>query len=1068
MAKKMRKLLALVLALVLTVGQVVAPATATEGTDPIVEVSSYVDADTGAQVTVTVTQESSTDAGITTSTTSTTTESSLVQDTTQTDSTQWESITTQTGSDTQPGNPTISTDTNIVTDVKGEETTTVTDTNDGYYEKVSAEINGQETTTVTGTTITTTTEEGVITGDASVTEKTRTEDLKDSTTNTDNGFVGGRENIGQWNDGEIKEGDIVSQTPETSTEIMDNFEHNGDVTLELKPDEKWVSKSWDIGLDDLAKVPAGATVTEKKDKNGNVIGWTVTYQEKVTSSTTPSDSTVTEGTWNPVGQEQSSYVNPGNYSVGTTTEGDDLNVVANGQSVTTKIEEIYVDGVYQGYRIITTTTTKVTGEATDEEVGTRTDASYEKVEGEVLNTGYTMPEVPTTGTTNNEDGTVSTVSYTVIEEDGQPKGYAILTETRDADGKLIRTETRNVYGTEHTSQTTVETDPTAERTTTTTLSTKTEVQEIRTTETAQKMEKVDNRVNTYETTIVKETDTYELIETDAGTFFLYKGKMYEVKAMGNHGEADVDTLTPDIDLITAKEGKDLVNWAENDTGLKDAYNNAANDLFPEGYEFRYVGYGAGSSLSINYGNSSSGTVQFALRDSEGNLHYVYCCDLNTNAKSGTYYEIENLKDAGYYSTAEGNDTVDHIRTVATNGFWATEGDANDIGTLEAVKALLKKYDAYFDADLTAVANSLTEGEALSATQAALWKYGNKGSKPNENNLVYNNNGVHEHNVKALYELLTSDILMKDTTDTSTDLIDKEDIIGSTVTIHGEATNADGSVKTVDGNTVYNTDVSFQLNVEKSSITGNLVVKVVQDGKVIRTEQIVTDDSNWVGQLLAGKESNGSTTYTIEGLELIEGVKFSLNLEGTQDMEEGVYLYTAKGGNSTSQTFVGVASGERDVNLEVDLVFQVSDPKVKHTNKVVTAVREDIQEGTRVSNRTDKKVNTETRNSGNIKTDVSHDIDIVSTVTTTETKQNITKEERKWESYLEYLLEILKGDDGNPDGDDEGGNRRGSTILDEAVPLAAAPRTGDFSGLWASISAVSLAGMAWLGLKRKED
>ena len=42
------------------------------------------------------------------------------------------------------------------------------------------------------------------------------------------------------------------------------------------------------------------------------------------------------------------------------------------------------------------------------------------------------------------------------------------------------------------------------------------------------------------------------------------------------------------------------------------------------------------------------------------------------------------------------------------------------------------------------------------------------------------------------------------------------------------------------------------------------------------------------------------------------------------------------------------------------------------------------------------------------------------------------------------------------------------ILDEAVPLAAAPRTGDISGLWAAISAASLAGMAWLGLKRKED
>jgi len=1046
--------------------------------------SSYTDPGTGATVTVTQTQVS--DPGTGTSSSSTTTESVLVSgDGTRTDvNTTWQNTEVQTGSDTQGTNPVTTTDTNITTQVSGSENITQTDTYDADtgIETVTGQMEGQETTTITGTTVTTTTETGVITGNETVTEDTRTEEREGTTSTTDNDFTAGTASDTGWKDSKIQEGGKTGETTSTGSETI-RPEHEGDVTLDLKPDEKWVTKTYDIGLEDLAKVPAGATVTEKKDKSGKVTGWTVTHKEKVSTTDKPTGADVTEGSWEAVGQESSTYINPGNYTVGTTIRGDDLNAVSNGETVTTKVEEIYVDGVYEGYRIITTTTTKVTGEATDEEVGKRTDAEYEKVEGDVLDAGYTMPEEPTAGTTNNADGTVTTVSYTLIEEEGQPRGYAITTEIRDAEGKLIRTENRNIYGTSHTSQTTVETDPTAERTTTTTLTTRTDVQEIRTTETTRNMEKVDNRVQTYETTIVKETDTYELIATDAGTFFLYQGKMYRVEAIGSHGQADVQTLVPDSRYVTASSGSDLRNKNGTTTGLFSNYSNAGSDSFPGGYEFRYVGNGAASTLQINYDGGSTSAHQFALRDSDGNLHYVYCCDLDTSAVRGTYYEIENLKDAGYYSTASGSDIVDHIRTVATNGFWATSGGKNDTGTLAAVKQLLKDYDKYFPEDLTAVANSLTEGEALSATQAALWAFGNKGTTPNEKDIVsyyktngYASNATDERNVLALYKLLISDRLKDATKDTSTDLIDKEDITGSKVTIHGKATYDDGSVKTSGGNTVYNTDVSFQLNVSKSSITGNLVVKVVQNGKVIRTEQIATDDSNFVGKLLAGKESNGTTSYTIKDLELIEGVRFTLNLEGTQDMEEGVYLYTAKGGNTASQTFVGVAAGERDVDLEVDLVFQVADPEVKHTNKVITVTREDTQKGTRTSSRTDKKVNTETRTSGVVKTDVSHDIDIVSTVTTTETKQDITREDRSWKAYLEYLLKRTSGDEdgggedggGEDGGDEDGGRRRGTTILDEEVPLADAPRTGDISGLWAAVSALSLAGAAYLSIKRREE
>ena len=42
------------------------------------------------------------------------------------------------------------------------------------------------------------------------------------------------------------------------------------------------------------------------------------------------------------------------------------------------------------------------------------------------------------------------------------------------------------------------------------------------------------------------------------------------------------------------------------------------------------------------------------------------------------------------------------------------------------------------------------------------------------------------------------------------------------------------------------------------------------------------------------------------------------------------------------------------------------------------------------------------------------------------------------------------------------------IVDEKVPLAKAPKTGDLSGIWAVISGMSLGGISLLNRKRKEE
>lgn len=55
---------------------------------------------------------------------------------------------------------------------------------------------------------------------------------------------------------------------------------------------------------------------------------------------------------------------------------------------------------------------------------------------------------------------------------------------------------------------------------------------------------------------------------------------------------------------------------------------------------------------------------------------------------------------------------------------------------------------------------------------------------------------------------------------------------------------------------------------------------------------------------------------------------TLNLNGTQNIENGVYLFTCVKNNQSSQTFIGAGSAQQDVDLSVDFSFNVDDPTVK--------------------------------------------------------------------------------------------------------------------------------------------
>ena len=101
--------------------------------------------------------------------------------------------------------------------------------------------------------------------------------------------------------------------------------------------------------------------------------------------------------------------------------------------------------------------------------------------------------------------------------------------------------------------------------------------------------------------------------------------------------------------------------------------------------------------------------------------------ISTTATPNYNYTMENVADATYYGASESA----HIQAIGMYGYWGTSGNAT--GSLKTLKANLtasrkeaaKKGQSFYLTQKQI--DALTEGEALTATQAAFWTFGNGGS-----------------------------------------------------------------------------------------------------------------------------------------------------------------------------------------------------------------------------------------------------------------------------------------------------------------------------------------------------
>ena len=941
---------------------------------------------------------------------------------------------------------------------------------DGKETHYSGSETGTETTVITDTTTITTTTEN---------------DLLDS--QTENPDVVPEFEEGKYDDPAVQDqsewvrdpdNDVTDTTwetiPGTETEntttqtqevIPDPLAGSTDVTLQMTPGGTDTEKAKLPGADALrAVIPQEGTqsdgsVVTYNYENGILVGYTVT---RYSSEATQIDDDIVEGETSEmelVSRTEDVYVLPQGYTVGTETssiQSRDGNTTVDTQVVTTQLE----DG--SGYRIVTTevvtTGTDSIQDPLDDITGSSPDDFYSTPiiprnavwVSEEGDTYIQLPGKPENSTTTDDEGNTTTVTVEEIKDSvtGVVIGYKSTTTVTDSDGRLKSRSSTTEYGSITTFSTVVERDPDTKQVTTVTE------QIVKGLQDTQTFTSTTSGTRDINTTRVGQEDIYQIVETQDGLVFLYEGKMYQI----------VDNSYNTSSQSVMNDGRVDVNSFINGSG-----EAAANDLRidGQGYGNYYTGSDFGKSIGTSWTLSGYGLYSdLQVKETDGETHttrhfelqrnnngtietiYVYCVEMGTNIAYGSNYGAREYKDSGDsnvpWKGATG--TIGQLRSVALNGYWGTE---NGLGSLEAVKDLMRRNGVEGWEELT-------PGMAITATQVAIWEFGTKTSGQfggyDENGNAYGaasgyefiymdgtTSGIDDDKMKIVEDL--RDLLVRlayDAEQGVAEEIDGSDITGGAITLKERVSEGE------DGRDVYNTDLSFTLDVSTSSLNGDMIVTVVVDGEEVGYARLAGNETpslldsliNW-GKIYP--DENG--TYTISDVELTEGVKVDLQLTGTQHLDDGVYIFES----GTWQDFVGLSTLERNVDVTVSMEFNVTEPEMtlEHTQKQWNELKTHKEAYVRTNTLGNSRIGVQTDTTVTVTTD------LYGTRTQTDVITTVKKAQRDWESYYSYTLT------------EEVAN-------DKEVDPADPPKTGDTTLILALVSLFSAGGMVMLNRKKEEE
>ncbi len=670
-----------------------------------------------------------------------------------------------------------------------------------------------------------------------------------------------------------------------------------------------------------------------------------------------------------------------------------------------------------------------------------TDFDYNFSDGTIINESeeIILPAKPEESESVDEASGEKTV--VIVSEIYDPNdsskviGYSKSTVVTDAEGKQLSSAEENIYGTVVTKVTTeyLETTITEEQSTSTRTVTQT-------------------YVSSAEQLITTEEIKWNELSSRNMT-----ASMGEVQEGDGHGDTEMKSLDSKYAPDTA---------------------DAPAGWWLGEYAYKYIGAASQWGYEVNTDDGGASPAQLLLVDEKGNVHVVYCADIETSTRDNYRYDMENVFEANYYN----QDAAEMIVAIASNGFWGTE---SGLGSMAEVRAFLRE-----NSDLSASEiNKLTEKEALTATQAAIWKYGNSGDTLLDENKVSNGsdywslfgwNTDSSQRIQALYDALTG--ISPEEAESIANLnpvlaTEETFATSSVITVGGkseeeeyEAVNNDND----DTNDVYDTSIEFTMAFMPTA-NDDLIVQVLDNaGNILGQRRLSGNPKQGeeFGKITPNVNAlTGEYEYVIDNLQLAEGINITLNLSGTQNLGQGVYLYSSEINSKgvSSQTFVGIAQGTREVNLNVELSFEVNEPNLSYNKETTVSVQNYEREYE--ASREDVKVTTK--------------------VTTEEVIYEETEFEkvtaREWSS--EWSIERVPEEEPPvvpppppppPPGeyqdddvpiDEEEIEEEIIEIPDEEVPLTnipdeAVPLTGAAS-MWNMIALISLGGLAAINVKRRK-
>lgn len=327
-----------------------------------------------------------------------------------------------------------------------------------------------------------------------------------------------------------------------------------------------------------------------------------------------------------------------------------------------------------------------------------------------------------------------------------------------------------------------------------------------------------------------------------------------------------------------------------------------------------------------------------LGASDSEAFGVYCCDLITDAKNGTTYVRTNLEDALNEDSATGSDDTAYytrenaarLRYILKYGFHA--GYSNEELNALAANARIEE-------------GNLTRGEALSATQCAIWSLANPDNlkdiytgtiKPTDLTQILSNeldeeiNSTpevlnesddryieHKNRIQKVYNYLV---------EKSEKGYENPSVI---VQFTDESTVLTVKKLTAEG-AVYDVSASFQL---KGTFTdaGDLKLTASLGGQR-HTWQLLSGEGN---KLTADKDGMYTITFENVPAESLTGQpEIQLVLDGSQTIKTGFYFYepinpdTGKVQRSYAQSFVGTGEGSTPIHRKTTIGFQLGTKTVK--------------------------------------------------------------------------------------------------------------------------------------------